>query len=78
MALKTTIIGLKELRENTQKYISEIDKGKSFVVVRRSKPVFIITPPDDESLWETVAEFTAINKKGVSASTVLKKIKALA
>ena len=39
------IIGLKELREDTNKYISQIEKGKSFTVVRRSRPIFKIIPP---------------------------------
>ena len=37
-----SIVGLKELRENIDSYISAVEKGRSFVVVRKSKPVFKI------------------------------------
>jgi len=73
MKTRETIIGLKELRENTEKYISQVDKGHSFTIVRRSKPVFRITPVDvwgDEGEWETVADFRDIAPRGVSLETV--------
>ena len=75
---KNTIIGLKELRLNTQKYINRLNKGESFTVVRRSKPVFRVTPFDeeDDSLWETVVDFTDGGKRrGMPADDVLKIIK---
>ncbi len=69
------IVGLKELRANIGTYISEVEKGKSFVVVRKSKPVFKLTPIDeDEGMWETVADFTKIKKGGVNVDEVLKRI----
>ena len=74
--LKTAnIIGLKELRENTNNYITQINKGKSFVVVRRSKPVFKMVPVDewgDEGVWRTLIDFTKIRKGGISAVELLK------
>lgn len=76
--MKTAIIGLKELRENTEKYISDITKGKSFTVVRRSRPVFKISPVDewgDEGAWETVVDFTKFNKKGIPAKDLLKRLR---
>ena len=78
MKVKSNIIGLKELRENTEKYVSEVGKGKSFMVVRRSKPIFTLSPPDDESLWETVVDLSLIQKQGVPAEVVLRALKALA
>ena len=78
--MKNSIIGLKELRGNTENYISEVKKGKSFVVVRRSKPVFKITPIDDlgdEGVWENVVDFTKFNKKGVPAKDLLKRLRAI-
>lgn len=71
------IIGLKELRLNTDKYINRLNKGESFTVVRRSRPVFNIIPYDEDnnSLWETVVDFTKIKKDGVSAEKVYKMIK---
>lgn len=74
--MKRSIVGLKELRENMDTYIAEIKKGRSFTVVRRSKPVFKISAPDEDGdMWETVADFTSIKKEGVSAGDVLKKLR---
>jgi antitoxin (DNA-binding transcriptional repressor) of toxin-antitoxin stability system len=42
-----TIVGLKELRENMEVYITKVQQGGSFVVVRKSKVVFRIAPPND-------------------------------
>lgn len=74
---KINIIGLKELRLNTEKYINRLGNGESFTVVRRSRPVFNMVPfdEDDNSLWETVVDFRQINKGGVSAEKVYKMIK---
>ena len=53
------IIGLRDLRENMDKYVAQINKGRSFTVVRRSRPVFKIVPPsEDTEKWETVIDFT--------------------
>lgn len=69
------IIGLRELRENIETYIGRIRKGKSFIVVRRSKPVFKIAPPDEESeLWEPVVDFTKIKKGGVPLGDILTRL----
>ncbi len=78
MANATNIIGLKELRENTQKYISQIARGKTFTVVRRSKPIFRITPVDiwgDGDGWETVIDFLEITPSGVPLDDVIKTLK---
>ena len=75
--MKNTIIGLKELRENMDNYISQVKKGRSFVVVRKSKPVFKLTPLDmwgDEGVWEKVVDFTKIKKGGVLLADVLSKV----
>jgi prevent-host-death family protein len=69
------IVGLKELRENLETYISKVKKGDSFIVVRKSKPVFRISPlEDDASLWESVIDFTKIKKGGVSISDLLSRL----
>jgi len=44
-----TIIGLKELRQNATQIAERAQKGESFTVVKRSKPVFNITPPTDQN-----------------------------
>lgn len=70
------LVGLKELRENVDTYVSEVRKGKSFIVVRRSKPVFKIVPPDDaDELWETVVDFTRFYKDGIPAQQLLKRLR---
>lgn len=75
--MKSSIIGLKELRENMDNYISQVKKGKSFVVVRKSKPVFKLAPLDewgDEGIWEKVVDFTKIKKGGLSAKSIVAKL----
>jgi prevent-host-death family protein len=39
-----TIIGLKELREHTTEIAERVSRGESFTVVKRSKPIFNLTP----------------------------------
>jgi len=80
MKTRETIIGLKELRENTEKYISQVNKGRSFTIIRRSKPIFRITPVDvwgDEGEWETVVDFREITPKGVPLEAILRTLKHL-
>jgi prevent-host-death family protein len=72
------IVGLKQLRENINIYINAVEKGKSFVVVRKSKPVFKISSVEEaDELWERVADFTTIKQNGVSAKEILKIIRQL-
>lgn len=76
--LSEEIVGIKELRENMDRYIDKVHKGSSFTIVRRSKPVFKITPLDAESeQWETVVDFTEMKKGGASLSDVRKAIACL-
>ena len=73
--MKPEIIGLRQLRENIQTYIAQVKKGKSFTVVRRSKPVFTISPPDLEAgQWEPVVDFTKIKKGGVKIEDLLSRL----
>ena len=69
------LVGVKELRKNLEAYIEQIAEGKSFIVVRRSKPVFNITPIEDESDWEEVVDFTKIKKGGVKINEILSRLK---
>lgn len=74
------IIGLKELRENMGTYIRHAEQGKSFTVVRRSRPVFRLMPVDewgDEGTWKTVVDFKKINPRGVSIGDVIASLKRL-
>ena len=73
--MKTSIVGLKELRENIEEYISQVSKGKSFVVVRRSQPVFkISSPEEDNGEGESVIDFTRIKKGGVAINDLLSRL----
>ncbi len=68
------IIGLKELRENIGTYITEVGKGKSFTIVRKSKPVFKMMPVDewgDEGIWETIGDFSKDPRGGIPADEML-------
>lgn len=44
-----TIIGLKELRQNTSEIAERASKGERFTVVKRSKPVFDIVPSSQQN-----------------------------
>lgn len=68
------IIGFKELRENAESYIKAVQKGKSFIVARKSRPLFKITPVANEEEWETVIDFTKIKKGGVNAEDILARL----
>lgn len=72
-----TVVGLKELRQDIEKYAAEVRKGKSFLVVRRSKPLFKITPlsaDEDGGLWESVVDFTKFKKGGVPITELLSRL----
>lgn len=72
---RRSIVGLKELRENVDAYIDAVEKGRSFVVVRKSRPVFKISPPEEsDELWEQVIDFTKIRKGGVSIDQLLSRL----
>lgn len=68
------IVGVKELRHNLEHYINLIEKGRSFTVVRRSKPVFTISPPEEGGLWERVLDFTKIRKGGVGIEDIIARL----
>jgi antitoxin (DNA-binding transcriptional repressor) of toxin-antitoxin stability system len=65
-------VQLKELRENMPAYIAEVAKGRSFTVIKRSKPIFQISPVADEGKWRTIVDFTEIDPRGVDADELLK------
>ena len=66
-------VGLRELRENTDKYVKRVSKGESFVVLRHLKPIFKITPPEEEQ-WEELIDFTKIKKGGVEIKELLSRL----
>jgi len=79
--IKQNIIGLKDLRLNASKYIERVQKGHSFLVMKRSNPIFRMEPVDewgDEGTWEKVVDFTKIKKDGVPAADVLAALRRMA
>ncbi|MBU6142297.1 hypothetical protein KGO95_04300 [Patescibacteria group bacterium] len=68
------IIGLKELRENVEQYASAVKSGKSFTVVRKSKPLFKISPVGDDEHWEEVIDLTKIKKGGVDIKDLISRL----
>lgn len=74
MSQTNVIVGVKELRENLEDYIVKINKGASFTVVRRSKPVFTINPVNADENWEEVVDFTKIKKGGIRIDEILSRL----
>lgn len=67
------IIGLKELRQNLDKYVEKVKQGKSFIIFKRSSPIFKICPATDE-LWEEAVDFTKIKNGGVKIDEILSRL----
>jgi len=67
------IINLKSLRENMQEYAQKVKKGQSFMVFKKSKPLFKISPIDEE-YWEEVIDFTKIKKGGISLKELIQRL----
>lgn len=70
-----SIVGLKELRANMETYIKRIEKGESLTVTRRSTPLFVISPVDDEGQWGTVIDFVKETGKGMPMEELLESLK---
>lgn len=67
------ITTLKDLRENMQEYAEKVEKGHSFIIFKRSKPLFKISPVE-EGPWEEVIDFTKIKKGGVNLKELLQRL----
>lgn len=69
------IIGLKELRQNMDRYAEKVKCGRSFIIFKRSKPLFKIAPAiKEEEYWEEVVDFTKIKKGGVKVDEILSRL----
>jgi len=66
------IVGLKELRQNINKYVEKVKEGKNILVLRRSKVLFRVVPADEE--WEKVTDFTELKRGGVDIEEVLSRL----
>lgn len=67
------LIGLKELRQRVDYYTRQINRGESFVVMRKTKPLFRLSPIEDAN-WETVIDFTKIKKGGININDLLSRV----
>ena len=68
------IIPFKDFRLNAEKYIKALEKGMSFVVVKRSKAIFRLEPVGEK--WETLIDFTNGGKnKGIEVGKLLNYMK---
>jgi len=67
------IVGLKELRENMSEYTRKVQRGQSFIIFKQSKPLFKISPIDEDA-WEEIIDFTKIKKGGVNIEEVLSRL----
>ena len=70
-----TTITLKQFRTDMPAEIDAVSRGKTFTVIKRSRPVFEITPPEDEE-WSI--DFTQNGyPEGIAPDELLKKIDAV-
>ncbi|MDD5750647.1 MAG: hypothetical protein PHU56_03300 [Candidatus Pacebacteria bacterium] len=67
------IISVKDLRQNMADYARQIEKGMSFVVFKKSKPLFRVSSVRDE-IWEEALDFTKIKKGGVDIEDILSRL----
>lgn len=65
-------VGLKELRQNFDKYATVVKKGKTLIVIKRSRPVFRLVPLEEE--WEEAVDFTKIRKGGVPVKELISRL----
>lgn len=74
MAKLSAFVGVKDLRENLEEYITHVARGQSFTVIKRSRPVFKISPITDDEQWEEVVDLTKLKKGGVKIDEVLSRL----
>lgn len=68
------IIGLKDFRMDVEKYAQAVEDGASVIVARKSKPLFKLSPVNDDSEWEAVVDFTKIKKGGININELLSRL----
>jgi antitoxin (DNA-binding transcriptional repressor) of toxin-antitoxin stability system len=67
------IITVKKLRANMQGYADKVKKGQSFLVFKKSTPLFKIEPIENEA-WEELIDFTKIKKGGIEINELLNRL----
>lgn len=68
------IIGLKEFRTNLTALVEKIRQGTSFVVFKKTKPLFKVSSLVDEEGWEEVVDFTKIKRGGINIKELLSRL----
>lgn len=71
------IIALNDLRQKMPYYAEKVQKGQSFLVMKKSRPLFKISPVEDsmeDNKWEEIIDFTKIKKGGVDIDEILKRL----
>ena len=75
------IIGIKDFRKSLATIADEVMKGKTYTVMRRSKPAFTVKPYEIEEVdekinepgWTSLIDFTERGKKkGIDAKELLR------
>jgi antitoxin (DNA-binding transcriptional repressor) of toxin-antitoxin stability system len=70
--LEPKMISMKDFRLNTEEVEREVAKGRVFTILKRSKPIFRISLPEDE--WEF--DFTdSKNPRGIKGSEMISALK---
>jgi prevent-host-death family protein len=67
------VVTLKELRNNVGAYARRVQKGESFIIMKRSEPIFRISPVD-EGEWSEVIDFTKMRKGGIEIEELLSRL----
>jgi prevent-host-death family protein len=67
-----TKVGLKEFRQDVGKYVEKAYRGE-VIVFRHSKPLFRVSPIDEEP-WEEVIDFTKMRRGGVDINDILARL----
>jgi len=69
------LVGIKELKQNTAHYAELVRKGQSFIVVKKTKPLFKLAPLDStEDGWEEVVDFTKLHRGGIKIKELIARL----
>jgi antitoxin (DNA-binding transcriptional repressor) of toxin-antitoxin stability system len=67
-----TKIGLKEFRQDVEKYARKAKEGE-VVVFKRSKALFRVAPLEEDP-WEEIIDFTKIQTGGINIDDLLARL----
>lgn len=68
-----TPISLKDFRDQLLAIIERVRRGESFLVMKRSTPVFRVMPSEDPE-WEIIEDFTKGQRGGIDVSDLLMRL----